>query len=447
MSRESTIVAAVTLLAAGAIAAASAGAAPGSPDKGFAGDGRVSVSVGQRVVAGEAIALPGGKLLVGGHGVRPGGALDGGSLVLVQRSRNGGADSSFGTGGRVVTSLPGGPVTVRALARQPDGRLLVAGSIGRWDTDRDVMVARLTAAGALDPTFGSQGVRRLDLGPTAEAGEALAVQPDGALVVGGWVDTSATGPSRGEAFVARLRPDGANDPAFGSAGLVRLRSSGPTASMSAAGVVVETDGRIAVAGTLSDSSAQRSVLFVARLSGSGETDTGLAPFGYRTFGGASNTMRDMSRDPRTGRLVLVGETRRAGGTRFLAARLTGALEPDPAFGRDGVVAVNVPRGRPDVALSGVVDGAGRVVVAGTSVRGRGGRFVLARLTASGRRDERFGRRGLVRSRFGRGWDVARDVALVGRGRIAAVGSDGRFSLDSGGRTVDIAAYRAGPAPR
>ena len=427
------------LVGTGALAARKPAA--GALDPSFGKEGRVEISVGGRVVAGELLVLPGRALLVAGHTVERTG-LDGGRIVLVKRLANGRRDRSFGVGGRVITALPGGPVVVSALARQRDGRLLIAGTIGAYGSDQDVLVARLTPDGTLDGSFGSGGVRRIDLGQAAEGATALAVQPDGRIVIAGSVTLPVILGPPGEAFVLRLGPDGRTDDGFARGGVVRLRSSGSMASMGAMGVTVQADGRVVVAGNLSDSSSQREQMFVGRYAADGQPDTAVGPEGYRALQIFNHRMRAMAEDPRTGRLVLAGESGWASPTRFLAARLTEDLELDRGFSGDGYATLSFARSPIDVALAAAIDRSGRVLLAGTALRRgfRSGSFALARLTSSGRRDRRFGRGGLTATRFGSGWNVARALALQGS-RIVSVGSDGGESLEGGGRTIDIARYR------
>src|SRR3954463_12897964 len=100
-------------------------------------------------------------------------------------------DVTFGVGGRQVTDLGGGDVAV-AVAVQPDGKLVV-GVTG---------LARYAADGTLDPTFSGDGIRN------DQGGRAIALQPDGKIVVAG--TDYVAGNSRW--VVARYNPDGSLDP-------------------------------------------------------------------------------------------------------------------------------------------------------------------------------------------------------------------------------------------
>jgi uncharacterized delta-60 repeat protein len=96
-----------------------------------------------------------------------------------------------------------------SLALQPDGKVLAGGSIGD-----DLLVVRLTAAGALDTSFSGNGLARsgadtaISEGEVFNEGEAQAVlvQRSGRIIAVG-----------GEVMVG-FRPDGAEDPSFGPGG-------------------------------------------------------------------------------------------------------------------------------------------------------------------------------------------------------------------------------------
>src|SRR5262249_43992334 len=135
------------------------------------------------------------------------------------------------------------------VAIQPDGGIVLAGLAGDPTTGQEVaVVARLTAGGKADPTFGTDGITTFQVGPNTELHRGV-LQPDGRIVVVG-----ATGPVRppaiptpdGDLLVARLTSDGQLDPAFGTGGTVTIDFGGGDKG----GVVtLQSDGKIVVGGT------------------------------------------------------------------------------------------------------------------------------------------------------------------------------------------------------
>ena len=95
--------------------------------------------------------------------------------------------------------------SVWAMTLQPDGKIIIAGEFTSFNNISRRHIARLNADGSLDSTF--------DPGPNGPDGTvwALALQPDGKLIIGGEFSTIG-GASRRS--IARLNADGSLDPTF-----------------------------------------------------------------------------------------------------------------------------------------------------------------------------------------------------------------------------------------
>ena len=138
-----------------------------------------------------------------------------------------------------MTPFPAGLVA-NAVVVQPDGMLSVAG-FAYDGTAFSMALARYTPTGALDAGFGSGGEVTATLGTGDATAQSMALQPDGRIVVaGGWGMTS---PSPGSP------PRGALDSTFDSKGWVSTDLGGLD---QAAGLVLQPDGRIVVAGFSGD---------------------------------------------------------------------------------------------------------------------------------------------------------------------------------------------------
>jgi uncharacterized delta-60 repeat protein len=130
-----------------------------------------------------------------------------------------------------------------ALAIDAMGRILVAG----WaesSGDEDVLLFRLTQAGALDATFGTAGVVKVAL-PGSQRASAVIVEPDGGILVA--ADTS-DGTTR-QLLLQRFVSSGALDPAFGDGGQVLAPLGGDVYNSRPVRMARLLDGRIVVAGT------------------------------------------------------------------------------------------------------------------------------------------------------------------------------------------------------
>lgn len=169
----------------------------------------------------------------------------------------GALDSSFGSGGVVVTSVNGKQAVARALGIQQDGKIVVAGgsyTVGNQTySDEEFIVMRYNLDGSSDSSFGLAGKVTLSINSGAQA-TALAVQPDGKIVIAGFV---GSGSNIYDFLVVRLNSDGSLDQGFGSEGKI-ITSIIPhpvTDSMPlgyrgsrASRLVLQPDGKIVVGG-------------------------------------------------------------------------------------------------------------------------------------------------------------------------------------------------------
>ena len=190
----------------------------GSLDTSFGSNGQVTTPTGG--YGANAVAVQADRKIVVG-------ATGDNGIELLRYLPDGALDSTFGSNGIVSTTLGG---RVKALVLDGQGRILIAfgDSVMRFDPD-----------GTVDQTFGSGGQATV-----GEAAAALALQPDGAIVVAGY------GPGIG---ITRLTGGGQPDGSFGSGGTVVVppyASSNPAGqpTTGALGVTVEPDGRIVAVG-------------------------------------------------------------------------------------------------------------------------------------------------------------------------------------------------------
>jgi uncharacterized delta-60 repeat protein len=186
---------------------------------------------------------------------------------------------------------------------------------------------------------------------------------------------------------------GALDPAFGSGGLVTTDVGGNLNSVADGVAIQPVDGRIVVGGTTQLPSG-RWCFFVARYL----TDGSLDP----SFGSGGITITDLGSDADAGAMTLTadGHILVAGSSNSIMTvaeyRADGSLET--SFGSGGVAQVVFP-GFPTSGASGVhALSDGTILVTGSVNLGDpsyAGSLAMARLTASGSLDARFGTGGLV----------------------------------------------------
>jgi uncharacterized delta-60 repeat protein len=216
----------------------------GSLDNSFGVGGKVTTTVGSGTVNGASAAAlqPDGKILAAGGSVVDSSIR----FALFRYNEDGSPDLSFGSNGLVTTAIgafPGSPAAARAIALQPDGRIVVAGGVLNGNLTAFAL-ARYNADGSPDTGFGTNGTISSGEWPPAGFGaNAVAILPDGRiLAVGdGFVDGLAT------FALARYLPNGAIDATFGAGGIMQVPMANATAAHAMA-LVLQSDGRLVVGG-------------------------------------------------------------------------------------------------------------------------------------------------------------------------------------------------------
>lgn len=101
----------------------------------------------------------------------------------------GSLDPCFGTGGKITTDFAGSDDRGSALSVDAQGRILVAGSAGTSTQGNNFALARYTASGALDSTFGTGGKATIDFVGSNDVGNALSLDAQGHILVAGYTYT------------------------------------------------------------------------------------------------------------------------------------------------------------------------------------------------------------------------------------------------------------------
>jgi uncharacterized delta-60 repeat protein len=317
-------------------------------------------------------------------------------------------DASFGGDGKVVTAFKGF-AHPDAVVVQPDGRIIVAGTLSRFGRDRFRLV-RYLPDGSLDPSFGANGVVRKRFSRSASVG-GMVLQADGTIVVAGTKRHRADGRT---AVVIRFLPDGSVDRGFGQHGKA-FATAGPSSNANA--LAIDDQGRIVIAGSITDSRDHtRAALW--RFEAGGAPDRSFGKNGIATLA-FDSAGTDVAIDS-AGRIVLSGLTFVNFTSVFLLARLGDDGSLDTTFG-GGHGYVTTAFGDEAQALSVSLQPDGAIVVGGY---GYGTQpfegFALARYLDDGSLDGSFGKKGKVVTVFTRG-AIAFDTLIQPDGAIVAVG--------------------------
>lgn len=350
---------------------------------------------------------PDGKILMVGS-MMPGSSTD---VSLVRLLPDGSLDLTFNGSGMVTTDNAGQSDFAMALALQPDGKILVAGYTSNG-TDNDFLLLRYNGDGTPDVSFNGTGMVVTAVGDGDDLASSIALQNDGRIVVAG----TAWNGNDNDFAVVRYTSTGALDTSFNSTGKV-VTDFGSQVSESANGVVVSSNGRIVVVGT-----SEAGGTNLACYTGSGALDSSFNSTGLVTTSNGMNVKAVALQAD--GKIVVTGVTYNGSDNDFTLMRYTDAGDLDTTFGGTGSVDTNFGVNSYDDPGGLVIQGDGKIVVAGRSSSAGAATFALARYDSLGALDVTFGNGGKVNQSFGSYEQGANAVALQDDGKILAAGLAG-----------------------
>lgn len=409
--------------------------ADGSLDNSFGAEGKVFTGFLGQDGAGFVSLQEDGKLVVIGTTEYPDSYIS--DFALARYNSDGSPDLTFSGDGKLTGYYPVAFSANNALAVQEDGKVVVAGRANRELSDAsDFGVARYNSDGAPDTVFGPRGSLATDFYGYEDEAKAVAVQPDGKIVVAGWA-TDNSGTIRREFALARYHTDGVLDSSFDGDG--KVTTAFGEFSSSAASVAVQEDGKIVVAGTTQHPGSDYSDFALVRYNEDGSLDHGFGEGGKVTtdFWGANDVAYALAIQP-DGKLLVAGAAANPGArfTGFALARYTAEGLLDPSFGEGGKVTTDFGSWSGGQALAIQPDG--KLVVAGQygDPVTHFPDFAVARYYPNGMADSSFDGDGRLTASF-RDFDWPSSLALQGDGRIIVAGQTRSNTSDN----LDVLLYR------
>jgi uncharacterized delta-60 repeat protein len=344
----------------------------------FGNQGQVTLNLGSLPGAANAggfidgfIALPGGKILavvLRGYTLN---SVEGASISLVRLLSNGSPDATFGGGGIVeVDTLRTNIISIGAVAMDPEGRIVIAGSTS---TANSVTVLRLTQDGYLDSGFSGDGIAKPYVLPNFNV-NTIAIQAADKILIAGSTNSGVINDYNDNLVVCRVLPDGNLDPSFASAGkLLMDLHGGPDVAKA---ISIRPNGKIVVSGVT------------------------------RTQPGHLDDYDN---------------------SLFVGFDQNGAL--DPSFGSGGVAEIQVS-GLMDEASATALMPDGRIVASCTAVFSGGFQFAALRLMPNGTLDTTLAVGGIVQipNPDSAGGGFTRDITRDKSGGILVLGSANRGIL-------------------
>ncbi|MDQ4123260.1 MAG: FG-GAP-like repeat-containing protein [Acidobacteriota bacterium] len=317
-------------------------------------------------------------------------------------------DPSFGIGGKVITPVGTGRDLAQAVAVQPDGKIIVVGY-----AQNDFAVVRYNQNGTLDSGFGSGGKILTPVGAGSDEAYSVALQTDGKIVVAGYAS--------GNFAVVRYNQNGTLDSAFGDGGKVITDVSGFDL---AEAIAIQPDGKILVAGY---SGSPRRFSLV-RYNSDGTLD--------QTFGTAGKVIQQVGTSSvgdagraialqTDGKIIVAGvaavDLAQTTVNRFALVRFNQNGTIDASFGTSGKVITTITSAGHSSLSDVVIQADGKILVTGDNSEQGASDVAVVRYNQNGTLDAGFGNNGIVTTRFG-GSSSGESINVQSNGKIVVAGN-------------------------
>lgn len=233
-------------------------------------------------------------------------------FVVLRYNKDGTLDRGFGKKGKEITRVRSRWESLaKAVAIQPDGKILVAGRV-QSNTYSDMALVRYTPDGVLDTAFGTKGkvikYFRKDERKIKSAANAVAIQPNGKIILG--VNLYNKHFKRLYLVEGRLiqyNADGRLDLSFGTSGSVTVNNRGYASIYSVGSVALQNDGKILFTGGSFDTEKRSYAIVVGRYNVDGSPDISFGNNGLTTIPmGKSRAVGRKIAIQSNGKIVVVG---------------------------------------------------------------------------------------------------------------------------------------------
>ena len=332
---------------------------------------------------------------------------------FISYSQVGTLDMGFSSDGKVTTAVGSGFEEATAMAIQSDGKLVVVG-YSLNGGNYDFSIVRYLANGTLDNTFDGDGkvITPVGAGSANDQARAVVIQSDGKIVVAGFTQTG----SFNDFAIVRYLTNGTPDATFDGDGIV-ITPIGIQNDVANA-LALQTDGKIVVAGY--SYSGSDNDFIVVRYNTNGSPDNSFDMDGIVvTPVGSSDDYANAIAIQTDGKIVVAGYSFNGSNNDFALARYNTNGSLDNAFDTDGKVMTPIGTST-DQAYSVLLQPDGKIIAAGHSDGATSNDFSLARYNTNGSPDNSFDTDGKVMTDFGSD-DKAYSVTLQSDGKLIAAG--------------------------
>jgi uncharacterized delta-60 repeat protein len=287
----------------------------GSLDSSFGDSGLVTTTTGESSIVRGIILQPDEKIIAAGNVI-----IDGSRYgLLIRYNEDGSVDTGFGENGSSILLIDN-KTEWNAVALQANGNIVVTGSSRNAVTGVNSFVtARYDSSGALDTSFGTNGVVTTGSGTLAYS-QDVHVQSDNKVVVGGYDESNG--------LIIRYDTDGSLDLAFGVDGIITVDLGDKTGIH---GLDISSTGTIMATGFYAQ--AENTIGFIAQYDTTGTLLTSFGDNGIvRELAATTTKLLDVSFTTNSG-VIVTGTA----GDDGLIVKYMADGQRDTSFGINGVI--------------------------------------------------------------------------------------------------------------
>jgi uncharacterized delta-60 repeat protein len=394
-------------------------AAPGDLDRSFGVGGIVKTPFMEANSIDASTIQPDGKVIVVGSIRQPDFNRD---FYVLRFNGNGSFDTTFGVNGKLIIVISNRDERASGVTLQADGKIIVVGTSRDSSANYNFATARLNQNGTLDTTFNTNGFAIAPSGSVSDFGTDAIVQSDNKIILCGqspnFSNTTFT--------VVRYNTNGSLDTSFDGDGISKIQFS-PSLNSSARSVKLQTDGKIVVAGVSSIVNFDTSGFGIARLDSNGTPDTSFGNNGTViidvSLGSAHQSIANELLIQPDGKIVAVG-TSNSGFTTssdFAVVRLNFDGSLDNSFGNNGKVITPIQGYNDDQAREVILQPDGKLIVGGIGKVANDTDFAIIRYNSNGTLDTIFGNKGVALSRIPGSFEGVSNLKVEADGKIFAAG--------------------------
>lgn len=344
-------------------------------------------------------------------------------------AQEGTLDETFGIGGKISNNF-GGASAVFDAALQSDGKIIVIGTATPFEKSSKFVIVRYLPNGDLDSSFDRVGATTI-LGQQYFGAGAIAIQPDGKIVVAGTTKNQVNGVSESDIMLIRYNEDGTLDATFDGDGIAIAPLKN---SQSGSAILLQADGKIIVGGTFSLNNPELHTFGLARFNVDGSIDT---TYGTNGFVQTPNMSRGVLYDIKfidNENVVAVGYNLII--SNFLMAKYDATGKVITSFGSKGNGVIEEKFNQIALLNKCVVSKDNHIYVAGASFNGTKYNAFIDKYDSNGVVDTSFGLNGRIVKEYGNTIaSFANDIAIDSKNELIvglAVGptSNYDFALES-----------------